>query len=267
MKIYISADIEGCAGMTAPEEANPDHADVKYFQQQMTAEVRAACEGAIAAGATDIYVKDAHWHGRNIDPRQLPKIVKLIRGWTGHPFAMMAELDETFDAVCFVGYHDRAGSGGNPLAHTFSGRVVAEMRINDVPVSEFHINTFIASSLGVPVAFLSGDEKLCDTARAFNETLELFPTMTGIGAATVSVHPDLAVEQIRSGVERALARDLKSLPRIQSSGFQLEIDFKQPQAAFRGSFYPGVRQKTDRTLSYAAASIFDVCTMIQFCVR
>jgi D-amino peptidase len=267
MKVYISADIEGCAGMAAPEEANPDHADVRYFQQQMTAEVRAACEGAIAAGATDIYVKDAHWTGRNIDPRQLPRIVRIIRGWTGHPFAMMAELDKSFDAVCFIGYHDRAGSGGNPLAHTFSGRVVAEMRINGTPVSEFHLNTFIASSYGVPVTFLSGDTALCETARKFNETLEVFPTMTGIGAATVSVHPELAVDSIRQGVERSLRRDLKALPCLQPGEFQLEIDYKQPQAAYRSSFYPGVIQKNDRTLAYPAATIHDVCTMIQFCVR
>jgi D-amino peptidase len=267
MKIYISADIEGCAGMTAPEEANPDHPDIKYFKDQMTQEVNAACEGAIAAGATGIYVKDAHWTGRNIDPRKLPKAVKFIRGWTGHPFAMMAELDRSFDAVCYVGYHDRAGSGGNPLAHTFSGRVVAEMRINDAPVSEFHVNTYIASSLGVPAVFLSGDLQLCDAVKSFNEVIEVFPTMKGIGAGTVSIHPDLAVEGIRDGVRRALSRDLKKIPLSREQRYRIEIDYKQPLAAYRNSFYPGVAQTADSTLTFTSANFEDIMTMIHFCVR
>src|SRR6187399_857694 len=117
MKVFISADIEGVAGITSPDEANPDHRDVAYFQDQMTREVKAACDGAIAAGAKEIWVKDAHWTGRNIDTRKLPECVRMIRGWSGHPFSMMAELDKTFDAAVMIGYHARAGSAGNPLAH------------------------------------------------------------------------------------------------------------------------------------------------------
>src|SRR5262249_12762624 len=135
MKIFLSADIEGVAGITAPEECDLALPDNKYFQEQMTLEVKAACEGAIEAGATSIWVKDAHWTGRNIVPRALPECVRMVRGWTGHPFSMMAELDTTFSAACFIGYHARAGSGGNPLAHTMSGRVVDMMRINDAPAS------------------------------------------------------------------------------------------------------------------------------------
>jgi hypothetical protein len=53
MKIYISADIEGVAGITNWEEARKEHAAYPEFREAMTAEVVAACEGAIAAGARD----------------------------------------------------------------------------------------------------------------------------------------------------------------------------------------------------------------------
>jgi hypothetical protein len=33
---------------------------------------------------------------------------------------MVEGLDESFDAALFIGYHARASSGGNPLAHTMS---------------------------------------------------------------------------------------------------------------------------------------------------
>ncbi len=51
--------------------------------------------GAIEAGATEIIVKDAHGTGRNIFSSQLPSVVKLIHGWSGHPKKMMQEIDSS----------------------------------------------------------------------------------------------------------------------------------------------------------------------------
>ena len=121
MNVYISADIEGITGIThwdETEKTNPD--DYIQYQDQMTKEVAAACEGALNAGATEILVKDAHDSGRNILADRLPEDVKLIRGWSGHPLCMVQELDESFDAAVFIGYHSRAGSDANPLAHSMS---------------------------------------------------------------------------------------------------------------------------------------------------
>ena len=52
MKVYISADIEGVAGITNWEEARKEHPTYPEFCEEMTAEVVAACEGAMAAAAT-----------------------------------------------------------------------------------------------------------------------------------------------------------------------------------------------------------------------
>ncbi len=116
MKVYISADIEGTAGITNWEEAEKPHATYQEFRERMTDEVVAACEGAIEVGAKEILVKDAHDSGRNIIAARLPDCARLIRGWSGHPFSMVQELDESFDALLFVGYHAKAGSDENPLA-------------------------------------------------------------------------------------------------------------------------------------------------------
>ena len=60
MKVYISADIEGIATTTDWEETQKGKVDYPASARQMTAEVKAACEGAIAAGAEYILIKDAH---------------------------------------------------------------------------------------------------------------------------------------------------------------------------------------------------------------
>lgn len=96
MKIYVTADIEGVTGATHWDETDQKNAYYAQLREQMTAEVAAACEGALSAGATEIWVKDAHGWARNIIPAELPREVQLVREWSGHPFAMMQELDETF---------------------------------------------------------------------------------------------------------------------------------------------------------------------------
>lgn len=267
MKVFVSADIEGVAGITAPEEANPDHRDTRYFQEQMTQEVKAACEGAVAAGAKEILVKDAHWTGRNINPRALPHCARVLRGWTGHPFSMMAELDQTFSASVMIGYHARAGSSGNPLAHTMSGRVVAMMRINEKPASEFLLNTLTSTMLGVPVAFLSGDEALCAEVKEYNENIRTVASLKGIGQATVSDHPELVVKRIREGVEEGLRKDQKKVMRPLPDRFSVELDYKQPREAYGKSFYPGAKLVGDFTVRYESKDYFDILRMIQFCVK
>src|SRR5512133_1123253 len=110
MKVYISADIEGITGTTVWDETEKKHPDYAEFQQQMTAEVSAACESCIQAGAEEVWVKDAHDSARNILAAQLPPQTRLLRGWSGHPYLMMEGLDSSFQAALMIGYHSRAGS-------------------------------------------------------------------------------------------------------------------------------------------------------------
>ncbi len=150
MKVFISADIEGITGTTHWDEADKKNPDYAEFQEQMTAEVVAACEGATEAGASEIWVKDAHASARNLIAAKLPKDVRLIRGWSGHPFLMAQELDETFQAMLMIGYHSRAGSNANPLAHTNTGSA-AYIKINDHYASEFLVHAYAAALVNVPV--------------------------------------------------------------------------------------------------------------------
>lgn len=267
MKVYISADIEGVAGITSPDEGNADHKDSRYFQDQMTREVVAACDGAIAVGAKDILIKDGHWTGRNIDPRALPECARIVRGWSGHPYSMMQEIDSSFAAVLYIGYHARAGSNGNPLAHTISGRVVQEMRVNDIPASEFRLNTFTATMCGVPVAFLAGDEALCEEVRNYNEAIRTVATFKGVGQSTISIHPNVAVRQIRAGVEESLRRDNRKLMRPLGESFKIEIDYKLPREAYGRSFYPGAVLVKDATVRFEANDWLEALRMIYFCVK
>ena len=264
MKVYISVDIEGVACSTHWDETLKEKKDYSEFQEQMTQEARAACEGAMDADATEIYVKDAHHTGRNIIAKDLPEGVKLIRGWSGHPFSMVQELDETFQAVLFVGYHSRAGAGGNPLAHTITASSVAWIKLNGILASEFLLHTYAAALMNVPVVFLSGDEDICHEAEVFNESVETVAVKKGIGNSTLSIHPGLAVRKIRTGVKAALERDLFSYSILLPEHFRLDICFHRHTQAYRSSFYPNARLLEPHIVRFESDSYYEILRMLLF---
>lgn len=265
MKVYISADIEGVAGITNWDEAEKNHPDYPEFRERMTGEVVAACEGAIAAGASEILVKDAHDSGRNILAERLPDCARLVRGWSGHPLAMVQELDSSFDAVLLVGYHAKAGTEANPLAHTLTLRV-ARLTINGTLASEALIHSWAAALHRVPVVFLSGDRGICEDARTFNPGLTTVAVSEGIGPSTVSLAPVRARRLIRDGVTAALAGD-RDACRIELPGqFVLEITYSNPVQAYKSSWYPGARHLGGQTVRLESDSYFEVLRALRFMV-
>lgn len=263
MKVYISADIEGVTGATHWDETDLAKADYAPFRKQMTAEVVAACEGALQAGATEIWVKDAHASARNIVAAKLPHEARLIRGWGMSPLMMLQELDETFQAVLLIGYHSRAGAGSSPLAHTMTGGFT-HIRLNDRYASEFLIGAYTAGSLGVPVAFVSGDRGLCDEATDLNPHIATVAVKEGIGDSTVNIHPRLAVDRIREGVAQALRGDLARAQIALPDHFILELAFRDHSKARGFGFYPGARQTSPVAVEFEADRYFDVLRALMF---
>lgn len=264
MKIYISADIEGTTGITSWDETEKDKESYARFQEQMNREVKAACDGAIKAGAKEIWINDAHDSGRNLNPRLLPKNIKIIRGWAGHPFSMVQELDSSFDAVLFTGYHSHGGSRSNPLAHTMNPYDVDYIKINGEYASEFILHAYAAAYVGVPSVFISGDKGLCEDAKRLNPNIRTVGVNEGRGASTISIHPDLAVEMIEKEVEEALKGDL-SLCKIQlPKEFNLEIGYVSHTKAHRFSFYPGAKLVSSKVVAFTSEDYFEILRTILF---
>jgi len=263
MKVYISADIEGVTGATHRDETILSKTGYSELREQMTAEVVAACEGALAAGASEVWVKDAHDSGRNLLAPRLPHPVRLIRGWSGHPFQMVQELDRGFGALVMIGYHSRAGAGTSPLAHTMTGEV-AHLRINDRFASEFLLHGYAGATVGVPVAFVSGDQGLCQEIAAINPAIRTVAVQEGIGASSLSIHPEVATGRIREGVQKALSGDLSACQLPLPDRFELEVCFRSAAAAYRAGFFPGFRQVDATTICLETPDYFEVLRALLF---
>lgn len=263
MKVFISADIEGTAGIAHWDEAERTHPDWAEFRALMTAEVVAACEGARAAGATEVVIKDAHDSGRNLILDRLPDYVRIVRGWSGHPDVMMFGLDESFAAAIYTGYHSKAGSEANPLAHTSTMRI-SRLLLNGEVASEFTVNALCAAGYGVPSVFLAGDEGICAEARSMVPGLASVETLDGKGRASTSISPAWSRRLIREGVAAALAGDFALALPAKAEHYEVVIEFNNPTDAYRAGWYPGARAHGPRAVAFEHRDFAEILRALVF---
>jgi D-amino peptidase len=179
---------------------------------------------------------------------------------------MMQEIDESFDAVLMIGYHSYGSSGDNPLSHTLEDNL-SYIKINGEYASEFLINTYIAELVKVPVVFVSGDLGLCEHVKKINSNITTVGLNKGVGDSIISIHPNLAFEKIKQGVEDSLKGKIKNCRIKLPSKFEVEISFINHTKAFKGSFYPGIKQISSTNLLFSTDNYFEVLRMIMFVIH
>jgi len=258
LKVFISVDMEGITGVVNWEDVSRTGKDYEYFRTIMTKEVNAAIEGALEAGADEIVVRDSHGSARNILPELLNKNSKLIRDWSGGYMSMMEGIDESFNAVIFIGYHAKAGTPDAILDHTMSSRNIIDISINDKSMPEAGINALIAGYYNIPVVFVAGEKALCDQVINLLGTVETVAVKEGLGQATLSLHPEVSRELIRKGVKKALLNITKFTPFKLNPPFVLTVIFKDDALVYEKSFYPGVEKTGEWQLSYRSDDFLDV---------
>ncbi len=258
LKVLISVDMEGITGIVSADECNPKAGDdYQYFRKIMTLEANAAVEGALAAGATEIVVRDAHGSGRNILPDLLHKSALLLRDWSFGPKEMMEGIDETFGAAVFIGYHASAGKPNANLEHTWSGRIT-DVKLNGVSLPEAGLGGLVAGYFNVPVVFISGDQAVCDQAKGLFGEIESVAVKKGIGAATLSLHPEIAGQMIKVGVEKAIRNRGKHKPYKLMPPYRLVLTLKDEKMVDNGQYYPGARRTGDWELTYESSDLMGV---------
>jgi D-amino peptidase len=79
MKVFISADLEGVAGVVHEEHVMRDGREYDRARKLMTQEVNAAIEGAVEAGATEILVNDSQAQCGTLFPKNCMERLNLLR--------------------------------------------------------------------------------------------------------------------------------------------------------------------------------------------
>ena len=237
MRVFISVDMEGVAGVATFDQIIRGGTGYPRAQELMTAEANAAIRGAFAAGADEVLVNDSHGTMDNLLHDRIDPRARLLFG-APRPSCMVQGISAADSLAVFVGYHAAAGSPG-VLAHTFSSNFT-ELRVNGQPMTEAEVNGLYAASLGVPVGVVTGDDEICDVARKAFPGVTAVEVKKAVGySATDSLAPEAARDAIEAAVTAAVA-DAGSL-RAQSAPdrLTLEVDFANPLMADYAASVPG----------------------------
>lgn len=250
MNVYISVDMEGIAGAVVNEQMGGT-SDYERFRRIMTQEANAAIEGALAAGAHAVVVNDSHGPMTNILVEDLHPDAELISG-VNKPLLQVTGIANDFDALFFVGYHQREGGGDGVMNHTLLGRVIYEVRVNGDPVDEAALNAGVAGQYGVPVALVTGDNEVCaDAERRFPGVLTA-PIKQAIDRyAARSLSPHKAQALIRERAQQAVeaVREGRVQPYTVKTPVSIEVDFKRTAPAHMAAMIPGVTRTGPRSIA------------------
>ena len=247
MKVYVSVDMEGVAGISDWEQCVAGGDDYASGRDLLLGEVNAALDGAAAAGATEFLVNDAHSVMRNLPPAALAHRARYLSG-RFKPWYMMQGLDDTFDAVIFLGYHAAMETPGI-LSHTYNPRAIASVRLGGVPTGEAGLNALVAQHFGVPIVIITGDQYVGPEARPFCPGINAVQVKTSSSRyAAEHLHPHEARDRIRSEIASTLqTADRHRAPSIAMPA-TIEIDFLSPDMAEQATWVRGVTRLDNRTV-------------------
>ena len=274
MRILISADLEGASGIASTREtgyprlpagdpqATPDYLTAR---QWLTADVNAAVEGAIEAGATAFVLHDTHGLDyRNVLLDDLHPAVEVVRGMPVI-FFEYTDLDESsYDAAFLIAMHARAGENG-VISHVLDWPLLREVRLNGEPVGESQITAALAGTYGIPTVLITGDDVVCDEMKAWTDgQIETAVVKKALSRYAARCLPLAAARQtIREAAYRAVKR-VRETKRgeIKPSRYEppitLEVDFNDRQVAYYASWMPQVELRGSSTAAYTSGDFMSV---------
>ena len=251
MKVLIAHDMEGISGVVDWRHTESGNPEYERFRRIMTAEVNAAIEGALAAGATDIVVTDGHGSGRNVLIEELNPKARIHCG-SPSPLSMVSGADGGAAAAFFVGYHAAAGTRQAILAHTWSCSRVLGVWLNGEPAGEIRLNASVCGHFGVPVLLVTGDQA------AGAEATALIPGVTTVAVkqatafqAAECLSPGVTHPRIRAAAALALRQYREGglpKPLTVATPVRLAVDLGTPAMADIGSLIPGMQRVDGRRI-------------------
>jgi D-amino peptidase len=254
VKVYISVDMEGVAGISHPAPTGRADSGYPSAVDLMVGEANAAIEGALAGGADDVLVNDSHGGMHNLRPADLHPSARLMQGQKAWSMIAGAGPDAGWDVALFVGYHARAGHPRGTIAHTYSGRPTVS-RLDGRLVGETGLNAAALGQWRVPVGLVAGDDALADEVADWLPWAErVVVKQADGGSSAASVHPTVARDLIRAGAERAVRRAAAGelRPLVVGPPVVGEVEYVNGVTADYAAIVPGAVRFGDRGVRFEA---------------
>lgn len=254
MKILISTDIEGVAGVVHPDQTRAGNAEYERARRWMTQEANAAVIGAFEGGASAVLVNDSHGGYRNLLPDEIDPRARCVLG-KPRPLGMMSGLETGCDAVMLIGYHARSQAAG-VLAHTINSFAFSRLWLNDSELGEAGLYGALAGEMGVPVILASGDDAFAEETRALLPHCNFVVTKNAGGRhSAISLSPQASCAAIANGARQAMSSLAQAQPLRLSPPIVTRLEVHTPAFADLFCQWPTLARVDPITLQFTSASV------------
>lgn len=264
-KVFISADMEGISGISGSDQLSATGSEYNRSRKMMADDVNAAIRGARAGGATTIVVNDSHGTMRNLRLEELESGARLI----SHSFkrsGMVEGLDDSYDAVIFVGYHAKAGHPSGLFAHTGSG-VVRDVRVNGQSLGEGGLNATVAAWYGVPVVLVTGDDVAVKQVAEVATSAKTVAVKRAINPRAVELRPFGEVHREIEAVTREAVAGAKKFPARRASSYKVEVQFQNVAIPEVAEIIPGMQRPSPDTIAFTTDTMPKAYMLIRVLYR
>lgn len=264
VKVFVTVDIEGVAGVVNAEEGAKGNPEYERARRLMTAEASALVAGIYDADpSAEVSVVDVHGPYRNIIPEDLDERATLSRGKPRH-FGMMDGIDGGYDVAMFVGVHGRAGSVNSVLSHTFTGMIL-DVRINGVSYGELGLNAAMAGAYGVPVVLTAGDQSVQAETREVlgEEAIAVQVKHSRAHLAAESVHPNVSRRRLRDAAKRAIQERPAVEPLRVGTPVNVEVTLARPVYADLAGMLDDVERVSGRSIRFTREDMPNVYRILR----
>lgn len=265
MKLYISVDMEGLAGITNWKDETEDR---ERFRSAMNEQVEWVLEGISKSKhnkeITHIYIADSHGGGQNLSYDRLndkDERVWLVSG-SPRPQYMMPAMDDSFDMVFLVGYHAGAGEAASSMDHTYSGASVQNIYINGQLMNEGTINSAYAGIVHkVPVGLIIGDSGL--ERQMKGEGMMPWPefvcTKQSLSRFSAVYKPKkLLKEETIAAVKKALDENERPQLYTLQAPYHCRMDLTNAAKCDQVQQMPGIHRTAGRTVEFESTSFTEI---------
>lgn len=265
MKLYISVDMEGLAGITNWKDETEDR---ERFRNAMNEQVEWVLEGISKSKRnkeiTHIYIADSHGGGQNLSYDRLndkDERVWLVSG-SPRPQYMMPAMDDSFDMVFLVGYHAGAGEAASSMDHTYSGASVQNVYINGQLMNEGTINSAYAGIVHkVPVGLIIGDSGL--ERQMKGEGMMPWPefvcTKQSLSRFSAVYKPKkLLKEETIAAVKKALDENERPQLYTLQAPYHCRMDLTNAAKCDQVQQMPGIHRTAGRTVEFESTSFTEI---------
>lgn len=201
-RFLIMTDIEGVTGVTTFPQAE----NSQFGRDMLMNDLCAVLDGIKKAGASAV-IYDMHTDGRNVNVSMIDYPVVM-----GKPIlpTYYRGVGGDFDGLFLLGLHTMQHTGAL-LAHSYL-REYDAIYLNGRLVGEIGIEAALAAEQGIPLKFISGDDRGCAEAEELIPNIVTCPVKYSLGDDVALCLPPVQTQkQLAIKAEEAVLADIKPM--------------------------------------------------------